>query len=330
MRDRKNRKIGKIVSLAVTLVGAGLILGASGFVHASADCFFLMKNDHDWSESHLVPCSQYVANMDSPFIRVIIPRRDMQQCPAKDLVYYLRSLLTRDEGSARSLLLDFQDGTGIWFRDVLEMRGSYGVLNSDYSIYREMNSVVVTEEEMYLTDLDGVRVSAERSEIGINGFDTAMPIISAEMKNITDLRIYLDAIAELDVTVFISVAEDASFLLPEDVAKRMLGLGLKTDLRDYNGYSYAAVLDGGKVVAEELSQGPIWLKGLRQDPWMHYDVKSNGQLSGDYFREVILENRYYWFSGTRGLGFTVYDPTTDTVVDQVVFDIFEGMRCIRE
>ncbi len=323
-------KIGKIVSVACVLIGTVLLLGISGTFNANADQFFLRVEDYDWAESHLIPYSEFIGNGDRAFTKVTIPRRDLQQCPAKDMAYFLLSLLTGENKSGRSLLLDFQDGTGIWFQDVLEMRGIYGLLNSRDRISAEINPVIITETEMFLTDKGGNRLSSDAADCGIAGFDYKMPIVSVEMHQITDLRIYLDAIKDIDATVFIAVSEDAGFLLPDAVAQRMESLGLETDLRDYHGYSYAAVLEDGQVIAEEVSDGPIWIKGRFEEPWMYYNVKSSGSLAGAYYREMDFENGYYWFSGTRGLGFAVFDKYTGSVVDQVVFDIYDGMRCIRE
>ena len=323
-------KIGKIVSIACVLLGMILLLGISGTVNVNSDQFFLRVDDYDWVKSHLIPYSELVRNGNRSFTKVTIPRQDLQQCPAKEMAYYMHSILTGENKSGRSLLFDFQDGTGIWFQDVLKMQGIYGLLDSHDSITAEINPVIITKTEMYLTDKSGNRLSSDVAEYGIAGFDYEMPIVSVEMQQITDLRIYLDAIKDIDATAFLAVSEDAGFLMPEAVAQRMEAIGLETDLRDYKGDSYAAVLDDGQVIEEEVSDGPIWIKGRFEEPWMYYNVKSSGSLAGEYYREMDFENGYYWFSGTRGLGIAVFDKYTGSVVDQVVFDIYDGVRCIRE
>jgi hypothetical protein len=105
-------------------------------------------------------------------------------------------------------------------------------------------------------------------------------------------------------------------ILDEEI--EMLGvLGLKSDFysdKDYNNMAYIALIDGGIVKYEAISNRRIYYSY----PDANINITSSGWLSTSYSSIVYNGNEYS--SNARGINIVVIDKTSGLVVDSVYFD----------
>ncbi len=127
-------------------------------------------------------------------------------------------------------------------------------------------------------------------------------------------------------TVFLSVRDDSSSAMTEEISQKLRALGLTADLAGSPRHSYAAVLDGD-VVREEISEDIVELKGVLGDGKV-YIAASSGYEVGD-MSSIAIDGVEYSVN-KRGLNFCVYDEEEGRVVDSVCFDTNFGLYVSRE
>ena len=132
-------------------------------------------------------------------------------------------------------------------------------------------------------------------------------------------------------TTFIAVRDEASVSITDDVITLMQNLGLKMSLRNKVQQGYIAVINGGNVVTEVMSQTryeKIISEG-KLDNGLKYHIESAGLPAG-IFCSIIINGKQQAVNW-RGLNFVVYDNVTKKIVDSVCFDTWaKGMPCYRK
>ena len=129
-------------------------------------------------------------------------------------------------------------------------------------------------------------------------------------------------------------------LFTRSVAQELCKVGIKTDLSDKFRASYAAIIDGGKAVAEKMSfSESVMVEEALGD--VRITIKSSGMnvkdsSNGAYINiqrdnESILNPSTDMPTFIRGLLFAVYDKKEHTVCDIAGFDTYiPYLTCIRK
>ena len=160
------------------------------------------------------------------------------------------------------------------------------------------------------------------------GSDTSMDldeytdiISDVNLSHISDIYDYLDALKEAKdrYTIFISVKDDAAGAMNNEIMSGLKDLGLDAELTNGLGYSYAAVIEQGQVIYENLENEKIEISGEFDDGLMSYSVISGGLDRGDCSSVNINEEEYS--KDVPGLNFVIYSNETHRILDEVAFDM---------
>lgn len=133
---------------------------------------------------------------------------------------------------------------------------------------------------------------------------------------------YFSLLSQKGYTIFITVCDEAAYSLNYVAQEKMKELGLQEELRGKIRYSYYAVIDGGKVLCENISQDRIGEEGLLADGKTKYGIMSSGFTAGSDCSVRINGKEYAM--GKRGLNVVVYDAENERVMDSVCFDTYSG------
>jgi len=118
--------------------------------------------------------------------------------------------------------------------------------------------------------------------------------------------------------ILISVAGDmAAGLTQEDIAALRL-LGLQTDFSNAYQYSYAAVIENGKVRYEELSNRDLEYSGQIDKSGKNYTIYSSGYNTRPSANIRIDDNQIA--VDNIGMNIVVYDAERSLVIDSVCFN----------
>lgn len=146
-------------------------------------------------------------------------------------------------------------------------------------------------------------------------------IKNCELVHISDFTEYLKAIKDQNYSVFISVKDEASNGLTDEMVDALKELGLKTDWSDKYRWSYYAVIISGKVIFEEASENALTIAKRFRNNRSYYAITSKGYYAGDV-ATIIIDGSNYSKNG-RGFNIVVYDNTTSNVIDSVSFDTYD-------
>jgi|GEM_PF-342525 len=154
--------------------------------------------------------------------------------------------------------------------------------------------------------------------------------ISDDLTKKKDIIDYLDTLANNTAgnIIVISVKDTPGLALNSFVASGLKALGLKTNLEGKHGHSYIAVLNGGKVIFEQLGEdsNPVVYDAKFGKFTVHSEsrIYTNGNLS------VININGKDYSVNSRGLNIVVYKKSDQTLVDSVCFDTHvSDFTCLR-
>lgn len=112
----------------------------------------------------------------------------------------------------------------------------------------------------------------------------------------------------------------------EEIARMYMDIGFKVDLRNKYRCGYAGILDGGKIIFEDVSVTEIVQKCVKLDN-TEIEIASIG-FNAPYGNDGIIKiNGKRYSVGGRGLSFVVYDKESNNVVDAVRFDTY-SKNCI--
>ena len=145
-------------------------------------------------------------------------------------------------------------------------------------------------------------------------------VSDVNLPHISDIYDYLDALKEAKdrYTIFISVKDDAAGAMNNEIMNGLKDLGLDAELTNGLGYSYAAVIEQGQVIYENLENEKIEISGEFDDGSMTYWVTSGGLDRGSCSSVTINENEYS--ENMPGLNFVIYSNETHRILDEVTFD----------
>ncbi len=121
----------------------------------------------------------------------------------------------------------------------------------------------------------------------------------------------------LDKNIFIVAKDDFFYGLSEDDKIVLKGLGLQFDYVDAYRKAYLAVVEGGEVKYESLSDEKLVYEDVTSNGHK-YNLLSSGWLEGADAQIQIDDVQYA--VNSRGLNIVVYDDDLDIVLDSVCFD----------
>ena len=149
-----------------------------------------------------------------------------------------------------------------------------------------------------------------------------------ELKHTEDFLSYLNMLKDDRYTVMLSVKDEASNGLTDEMKEALRDLGLQEDWHDAYRKSYLALIDRGKVAFEELSSKKLEYKDSFRSGVMRLAMVSAGNTVGN--QSSIKINDKEQAKNQRGLNIVVYSNDRKCVIDSVNFDTFEeGCVCHR-
>lgn len=137
------------------------------------------------------------------------------------------------------------------------------------------------------------------------------------LQTVEDVSEYLELIKDDRYTVIISVRDEATKNLNNDIMQKLRCLGLQINLsKEYRCSYYAVISD--KKVSEELDYIKLEYTGKIRDGRDDVSVISAGWGCGDISSVKINGNEYS--KNGRGLNIVVYNNETRRIIDSVCFD----------
>ncbi|MCD7887962.1 MAG: hypothetical protein LUG44_10215 [Clostridiales bacterium] len=128
--------------------------------------------------------------------------------------------------------------------------------------------------------------------------------------------------------IFLSTYGDTAGLVSDELAARLADLGLETDLNAREeGYGFVAWLtNDGTSVEEKTAENYVSISGTL-DNGVAYQVVSRNQSNRKQSKQLIGgEDQSI---NTPGLNITVYDESTETIIETVAIDLETGeMTCV--
>lgn len=149
-------------------------------------------------------------------------------------------------------------------------------------------------------------------------FYTAV-VRNAQLRYITDIVEYLEAIRQSTYTIFIAAMDEASNSINESIIEKMRQLGLSVDLTGKWRNSYYAVISQEGIL-EEVGTEALSAQGSFRDGRCIYNISSAGYECGNTCS--INLNHTEYAKKQRGLNIVVYDNVYRKVVDTVCFDTY--------
>lgn len=139
---------------------------------------------------------------------------------------------------------------------------------------------------------------------------------------IDDLAEYLKEINDLRYTVFITIRDEGTNALTEEIMQGLRNLGIKTELIGKFHNSFFAVITNDGVY-EQSGTELLEFSGTLTGGKTSFSVVSAGFDCGD--RSSIVINGVEYSRNMTGLNIVVYNNEENYVVDTVNFNTFEGL-----
>ncbi|MCD8335008.1 MAG: hypothetical protein LUC35_06680 [Clostridiales bacterium] len=131
-----------------------------------------------------------------------------------------------------------------------------------------------------------------------------------------------------DCDIFLSTYGDTAGLVSDELAALLADLGLETDLNELEeGYGFVAWLtNDGTSVEEKTEESYVSISGTL-DNGVAYQMTSRNQSNRKQSKQLIGgEDQSI---NTPGLNITVYDESTETIIETVAIDLETGeMTCV--
>lgn len=150
-------------------------------------------------------------------------------------------------------------------------------------------------------------------------------LVLGDLKDETDVVNYLGKIKDKNYTVIISVKDEASKGMTEEICNAMAKLGLQENLKGQLRASYLAIIDEEQIVYETLSNTSV-KENLYIDD-MSIQAISSGFEVGNTASIIINDIEYA--VNSRGLNIVVYDKNAKKVIDSVCFDTHDMGKAYR-
>ncbi|GHU52265.1 hypothetical protein AGMMS49975_07700 [Clostridia bacterium] len=168
-----------------------------------------------------------------------------------------------------------------------------------------------------------IKLSEESLLSNLPNKPRAVPEYDPTLRDITDIYQYLDKIKNPDYSVLITVKDDASSSFNDDMDGKMKALGLQQNLKGKFQIPYAAVIDKGNILYEDVgktNKAQLKSEGILSDG-TPYAVYSAGYPSTNRCQIIVGDKEYG--VNSRGINIVVYDNKTRKVIDSVAFDTFQ-------
>ncbi len=169
-------------------------------------------------------------------------------------------------------------------------------------------------------DVMNEKITALRKELVSRDIRINAMISNRNFLYESDLNRYLDALisAKEELEIYIAVMDTPGLAIKDELADKLMSLGIKTSLKDKHWHSYVAAIDGGKLINETLSKKDERVIFTGKIGGRPVKVVSASFNKGNYCA-VVLDGVDY-SNGRRGLNFVVVDKATGMVVDTANFD----------
>lgn len=134
---------------------------------------------------------------------------------------------------------------------------------------------------------------------------------------------YLREIKGEEYLVLMSVQDEATAAVDDDIAEALTELGVSEDYRNAYRQSYIGVMSGGKKIYEAFSDEVlehVYIEG--EDV---FRVKSTGNGLGAISGISVNGSKEETETLRRGLHITVFNKVLGSVQDRIVFDLYEGL-----
>lgn len=163
--------------------------------------------------------------------------------------------------------------------------------------------------------------------------DYAHILADEGFRKVTDVDAYLQMLQTKDYVLLFTVKDDITYHLKDSTKQLLYQLGLRTSLESetMGRRAYAAIIEDGRVLEQssEDEGGSLKISGTFGQMRNRYSITSTGYQPGGGASGYIYINNKNYALNKRGLNIVVFDLVTQTVVDSVCFDIYNGSKCIR-
>lgn len=148
------------------------------------------------------------------------------------------------------------------------------------------------------------------------------------LNHTTDLYEYLSLLKDAadQYSIFISVKDEATTNLNDNMIQGLKNLGLKVSVEGQFRCSYLVVLSGDTKI-EESGYKLLEKSGTIDNGTATYSIISGGLENGNTCSIIIKGKEYS--KNRRGLNIVVYNNEKDEVVDTVAFDTYDGIAVTR-
>lgn len=144
----------------------------------------------------------------------------------------------------------------------------------------------------------------------------------------TELCRYLQSLQDENYSVLIAVTGNASEIFRSVATEEFRGLGLKPEMAEEYGESYYAVIDSGKILAEEAGNEALGRQGTVRKGLVKYCILFGGANGGNTC-SILLDGREAAL-GQPGLNIVVYCNDGKRLIDRVCFRMEQGeIKCFR-
>ena len=148
---------------------------------------------------------------------------------------------------------------------------------------------------------------------------------NCELNHIEDMLQYLRMIQSNRYTVFISMCNEGTSGLPEQVREELQSLGLDTDFTNKAGRGYYAVISPETGVIEMSAEEEVSMTASIREKKTLYTISSSWFVDKT---AINIDGKEY-AQRHKGMNIVVYDNTLMKVIDSVCFAIYDGCRAVR-
>ena len=163
--------------------------------------------------------------------------------------------------------------------------------------------------------------------VSIEAFNNIFKNGNGNLINCRNIYQYLKLIDNDNYLILMSVNDDSSGAIDENIVVSMRNLGLQTDLRKNLRWSYIAVINKGRVIHEDYANELLNYYDTIDGNTI--EIISSGKIYNKGNIASIKINGYEYAKNILGLNIVVYDYIKDQVIDRVTFNTWEGLEASR-
>lgn len=174
-----------------------------------------------------------------------------------------------------------------------------------------------------------------KSHISQNKFSPSESFTEEELTNECDFLKYVKMLgyfAKKYCVIIAACDTPCGPALTPDISKGIMDIGLNTNLYNKFRCPYAAVIDKGVLLYENLETNTrnMLEANIKLDTKDKIEIISAGFDEKGFSKGIIKINGTNYSPNSRGLNFVVYDKFSKNVIDAVVFDTYStGLFCKR-